>query len=78
MKLIRIINLLFLISSCSSIFSQNGKVKQEKLSKFELQSSSLISEPGEVLSTSGYKSNVYWFPVTVPSTVLTGLVANRV
>lgn len=25
-----------------------------------------------------YKSKVYWFPVTVPSTVLTGLVANKV
>jgi hypothetical protein len=53
MKLIRIINLLFLISFCPTIFSQNGKVRQEKLSRFELQSSSLISEPGEVLSTSG-------------------------
>jgi hypothetical protein len=61
-----------------SAFAQAGNVKQVKLSRFELQSSALISEPGEILSTPQYKSNVYWFPVTVPSTVLTGLVANKI
>ncbi len=59
-------------------FSQSGPVKQIRLSNFELQSSSLISETGEVLSTIKYRSDVYWFPVKVPSTVLTGLVANNV
>lgn len=57
-------------------FAQN--IKQDKLTKFELQSSELINTPGEIISTSGYHSNVYWLPVNVPSTVLTGLVANRV
>jgi exo-1,4-beta-D-glucosaminidase len=58
--------------------SQNGTVKQEKLTRFELQSSVLISSTGAEISAAGYKSRVYWFPVKVPSTVLTGLVANNV
>ena len=61
-----------------SASSQNGTVKQEKLTRFELQSSVLISSSGAEISTPGYKSRVYWFPVKVPSTVLTGLVANNV
>lgn len=70
--------LLILILVSLQVNSQTGRVKQVKISKFELQSSALISSPGEVISTSGYKSNVYWFPVKVPSTVLTGLVSNGV
>ncbi|MBW6500040.1 MAG: hypothetical protein K0B05_01495 [Bacteroidales bacterium] len=58
--------------------AQPGSVRQVKLTSFELQSSSLIDDDGEILSTTGYSSPVYWFPVTVPSTVLTGLVANNV
>ena len=71
---------IFLIISCFSlpVFAQSGIIKQVRLSKFELQASALIPEPGEELSTSQYKSKVYWFPVTVPSTVLTGLVANKI
>jgi hypothetical protein len=59
-------------------FSQPDKVKQVKLTNFDLQSSSLVKAAGEELSTTQYKSDVYWFPVKVPSTVLTGLVANGV
>jgi hypothetical protein len=62
----------------ASAYSQTGSVKQTKLTSFELQSSVLIPSSGEVISTSEYKSNVYWFPVKVPCTVLTGLVANKV
>jgi hypothetical protein len=58
--------------------SQSGSIKQVKLSKFELQSSALITSPGEVLSAKDYKTDVYWFPVRVPSTVLSGLVSNKV
>ncbi len=58
--------------------SQAVRVKQVRLSQFELQSSSLISSSGEELSTAQYKSRVYWFPVKVPSTVLSGLVANGI
>jgi len=53
-------------------------VKQVKLTDFELQSSALIIENGEQISSVNYKSNVYWFPVKVPCTVLTGLVANKI
>lgn len=59
-------------------YSQSGSVKQVKLSRFELQSSALIPSSGEEISSLQYKSKVYWFPVKVPSTVLTGLVANGV
>jgi len=68
---------LLLFSSVQS-FSQTGSVKQVKLTDFDLQSSSQITATGEELSTIEYKSKVYWFPVKVPSTVLTGLVANGV
>ena len=72
--------ILFLIDLFVFLFpanSQNGTVKQEKLTRFELQSSVLISSTGEEISTPEYKSKVYWFPVHVPSTVLTGLVSNN-
>jgi hypothetical protein len=79
MKILKSIFILLIISCFTlSSFAQSDIIKQVKLSKFELQSSSLIPESGEVLSSSQYKSNVYWFPVTVPSTVLTGLVANKI
>ncbi len=60
------------------VFSQTGLVRQVRLSQFELQSSSLISSTGEEISIPAYRSKVYWFPVKVPSTVLTGLVANGI
>ncbi len=62
----------------AGLFSQSVTVKQVKLTRFELQSSAVIPESGEQLSVPGYRSNVYWFPVKVPSTVLTGLVANNI
>ncbi len=68
--------LLFAVLQFSN--AQNKSIKQEKLVKFELQSSELIDDSGDKLSSADYHSNVYWFPVNVPSTVLTGLVANRV
>jgi hypothetical protein len=53
-------------------------VRQVKLSHFVLQSSAIIRAQGDSLSSVQYRSPDYWFPVTVPSTVLTGLVANKV
>src|SRR5450759_2400049 len=67
---------LFLLSDPA--YCQKGYVKQEKLTRFELQSSALISSTGAEISSPEYRSKVYWFPVNVPSTVLTGLVANKV
>ena len=77
MKITRLFLLLLLIGAQDS-FAQTQKIKQEKLTQFQLQSSDLIQTPGEVISTSAYHSNVYWLPVKVPCTVLTGLVANRI
>ncbi len=79
-KLVYLITL-FSVIQLTVNFPANGQekpVKQEKLTRFELQSSALISSTGQEISSPGYKSKVYWFPVNVPSTVLTGLVANRV
>jgi len=73
-----IVAILFSAFIAPSAFCQDGSVKQVKLEHFELQSSAVIDANGELLSSSSYKSNVYWFPVKVPSTVLSGLVANRV
>jgi hypothetical protein len=71
--------LVYIILICTlPAFSQTGQVKQVKLTNFELQSSALIASSGEEISTPGYQSEVYWFPVSVPSTVLTGLVANKI
>jgi beta-galactosidase/beta-glucuronidase len=59
-------------------FYGNAQVKQVKLTKFDLQSSALVGNSGEELSSLQYHSNQHWYPVNVPSTVLTGLVANKV
>jgi len=58
--------------------AQSISVKQVKLTRFFLQSSSVVSAGGQELSAPGYISRDFWFPVTVPSTVLTGLVQNGI
>ena len=78
-KFIIAIICMIVVFLCSfNVFSQNRTITQIRLVNFALQSSSLIDATGEELSTTQYKSDVYWFPVKVPSTVLTGLVANGV
>jgi beta-galactosidase/beta-glucuronidase len=59
-------------------WSQSGTVKQVKLVNFDMQSTTVISASGEELSAPGYRLKDYWFPVKVPATVLSGLVANCV
>jgi exo-1,4-beta-D-glucosaminidase len=70
-----VLNVNLLTIACHS---QDRKVKQLMFTKFTLQSSHVVPETGEVLSTGSYKNDIYWMPVDVPSTVLTGLVKNRV
>ncbi|HET9825034.1 MAG TPA: glycoside hydrolase family 2 TIM barrel-domain containing protein, partial [Chitinophagaceae bacterium] len=53
-------------------------IRQVQLRNFDLQSSAVITEDGSVISRANYSSRNYWFPVKVPCTVLTGLVANHV
>jgi hypothetical protein len=74
------LKLIITIASCIVISMQSNSqpVKQVKLTDFELQSSSLVPSTGEEISTVAYRPDIYWFPVKVPSTVLTGLVANGV
>jgi beta-galactosidase/beta-glucuronidase len=64
--------------SASHLYAQKSTVKQVKLTDFDMQSSYLVSDEGAAISSNTYKPNVYWFPVKVPSTVLTGLVANKI
>lgn len=60
------------------VSAQPDQIKQIELTQFKLQSSYIITEPGSILSSDTYHPKDYWFPVRVPSTVLTGLVANHV
>ncbi|MDP4218272.1 MAG: glycoside hydrolase family 2 TIM barrel-domain containing protein, partial [Bacteroidota bacterium] len=53
-------------------------VRQVRLSQFDLQSAVIVGTDGEALSSARYVSKNYWYPVTVPCTVLSGLVANKV
>ncbi|MGB8490999.1 MAG: sugar-binding domain-containing protein, partial [Bacteroidales bacterium] len=76
MKIKKIFPALMLCLASIPLFSQVRLVRQTKLASFELQSSALITASGEELSTPDFRSKTYWFPVKVPSTVLTGLVAN--
>ncbi|MDP4238171.1 MAG: beta galactosidase jelly roll domain-containing protein [Bacteroidota bacterium] len=68
--------ILLQITICNSAVAQS--IKQEKLTNFELLSSELVSASGSTLSTQNYKPDVHWFPVHIPSTVLSGLVANHI
>ncbi len=58
-------------------FAQTN-VTQVKLTRFDMQSSALITGSGAEISSAGYHSPAYWFPVKVPCTVLSGLVANKI
>jgi len=49
-----------------------------ELKNFKLQSSVIVHENGTQLSIGPYQGKAYWFPVKVPTTVLGGLVANKV
>ena len=60
------------------VAAPGSPVRQVRLSRFALQSSAVVSAGGDSLSSVHYQPANYWFPVTVPSTVLTGLVANKV
>ncbi len=59
-----------------ALFAQ--PVRQVKLTRFSLLSSAVVKAGGDSLSSVGYTPANYWFPVTVPSTVLTALVANKI
>lgn len=58
-------------------FCQQSLQRME-LKNFQLQSSAIVKASGEQLTSGKYHTKNYWFPVKVPSTVLAGLVANKV
>ena len=71
---------LVLVLLSATVFAQSPAqpVRLIKLTHFTLQSSAVINAGGDALSSVNYTAKDYWFPVSVPSTVLTGLVANKV
>jgi hypothetical protein len=78
LSVLTIFSAFLIIFSVPDTHAQPGHIKQVKLTDFDLQSSALVNNPGEELSTQQYHSKVNWYPVKVPSTVLTGLVANHI
>jgi hypothetical protein len=74
--LIRVSVLFFFLPGVIS--AQSNPVRQVRLSRFFLQSSSVVAAGGKELSSPEYVAPGYWFPVTVPSTVLSGLVQNKI
>lgn len=61
----------------SPAHSQENLASKLKVTDFELQSSVIVSETGEFISTGEFSSGE-WYPVKVPTTVLSGLVKNGV
>lgn len=79
MKIIKkIIFALIIISAVTPAFVCAQQVTYQQLSQFEMQSTYVVQDNGKEISLSDYRPRNYWFPVKVPSTVLTGLVANNV
>ncbi|HEV9036800.1 MAG TPA: glycoside hydrolase family 2 TIM barrel-domain containing protein, partial [Puia sp.] len=62
----------------STVMVSAQPVREVRLTQFTLQSSAVVRAGGDSISSVGYSPANYWFPVNVPSTVLTGLVANKV
>ncbi|HTN36704.1 MAG TPA: hypothetical protein VL053_06490, partial [Arachidicoccus sp.] len=56
----------------------SAQVQQTQLKQFELQSSTQVKQEGSQISRIEYRGSMSWFKATVPSTVLTALVANKV
>ena len=69
--------LLAFVLSVHSLVGQSLTSKQS-LTNFTMQASVLVNEQGDRLSDPAYRPPVHWFPVKVPTTVLSGLVANKV
>src|SRR5258708_3014540 len=70
---------------CSALLLGNSargqdQIRPVKLTNWLLQSSAVVTAGGEELSSAGYQDRArdFWWPVTVPGTVLSGLVANKV
>lgn len=62
----------------TSQFSTAQGVSQTQLKHFKLMSSTQVNTNGAAISSTDYKGDLSWFDATVPSTVLTALVANKV
>jgi len=70
--------LLFLITVVLSNQLISQPMSTHTFTDFTMQASVLVTETGDQLSNPAYQPPTHWFPVKVPTTVLSGLVANRV
>lgn len=78
MKNIACIGAALLLFVSSVARAQSGKIKQVKITDFQLVSSEVVTNSGAEISSANYHSDARWYAVKVPCTVLTGLVANGV
>jgi len=62
----------------STVEAQSGRVKLARLTEFIMQSSHVVEHDGQEISKPEYVPPVWWMPVRVPTTILSGLVANKV
>ena len=79
MRPFRIFNYVLIIASATLVFGctkPEPSVLQMK-GNWEIQSSAKLSDNGTQISSSNYRPTG-WYPVTVPTTVLAGLVENKV
>lgn len=67
----------FGLLSCQST-AQKGNIKQMQLMEFLMQSSHVVQHDGTEISEPTYTPGIWWMPVNVPTTVLSGLVANKI
>ncbi len=75
----KLICFIFTLMAGQPFIAQAQSVKRVKLTDFQLQSSEIVTAKGSTLSSASYvKAGERWYAVKVPSTVLTGLVANHV
>ena len=78
-KTCRILALLIILNSASRNFASAASVPEsvELSHGWSFTSETNVADGGDVVSQAGYKAS-NWYPVTVPSTVMAGLVANGV
>ena len=77
-QLLRYFFIFLLFFSNTFLKAQQTTSYQVKLEHFTLAPDVLLRSSPQILSTKEYQPECRWFPVTVPSTVLMGLVQNQI
>jgi exo-1,4-beta-D-glucosaminidase len=72
-----LVAMVLLAAGASAAAAERGANTLPLAAGWTLQSSVQVKDPGDVVSTPAFKADG-WYPITVPSTVVAGLVANKV